>query len=150
MILVPMESFRPVDVPFGTFNQIRPIGHGQIGRNLPKIGVFTSLPCTADISKTERHRHLIWVPMESSRPVDVPFGTFSQIRPIGHGQIGRNWPKIGVFTSLSCTGDISKTRRPRHLILVPMESSRPVYVPFGTFNQIRPVGHGQNCQKKLF
>jgi len=47
--------------------------------------------------------------MESSRPVDVPFGTFGQFRPIGHGQNGRNWPTLGVFTSLSCTGDISKT-----------------------------------------
>ena len=106
----------------------------------------SSLSCTGDISKTGRPRHLILVPMESSRPVDVPFGTFGQFRPIGHGQIGRNWPKIGV----SCTGDISKTGRPRHLMLVPMESSRPVDVPFGTFNLIRPIGHGQIGQKSGF
>ena len=87
--------------------------------------------------------------MESSRPVDVPFGTFNQIRPIGHGQIGRNCQKNQGFQQLSLYGRYLETGRPINLILVPMESSRPVDVPFGTFNQIRPIGHGKigrNCK----
>ena len=122
------------------------IGHGQFCRNCKQIGVFNNWVCTGDISKTGRPINLIVVPMESSRPVDVPVGTFNQIRPIGHGLISRNWPNIGFFNIWVCTGDISKTGSPINLILVQMESSRPLDVPFGTFNQIRPIGHGQICQ----
>ena len=59
----------------------------------------SSLSCVTHISKTERPENLILVSLESSRPVDVPFGTFGQIRPTDRGQIGRNGRKV-VFSTI--------------------------------------------------
>ena len=107
---------------FGTFKLIRRTGSSQICQNVPGGSVLQNEAYKCHIFGTKRPRHLILDSYERSKCVDVPFCTFSPILLTGSGRIGQNVPKFGLFsTKKAYTGHISKTKRPRHLILVSNE-----------------------------
>ena len=75
-------------------------GQPEVVKMTKKHQNLVKKACTRHISRTVSHRLLVLVSNESSQPVDVYFGAFYQIRPIGHGQNLPKNPKISIFVKI--------------------------------------------------
>ena len=91
--------------------------------NLPKhlkISCFYEQPCTGHISGTKRPTHLILVASEMYGSLDVPLALLVRFYQPEVTEVAIKF-KGCAFQKQACTGHISGTERPIHLILVANE-----------------------------